>query len=95
MLAERLATATLKGVDATVEFVELRDVATDIMNNMLTGFASPRLEKVIETLGGEVLDVERVAAPVAVAPPPAPPEQPRVYDESNTDIPAFLRKRNR
>jgi cell division protein FtsZ len=28
-------------------------------------------------------------------PPPAPPEQPRVYDESNTDIPAFLRKRNR
>jgi len=27
--------------------------------------------------------------------PPAPPEQPRVYDESNTDIPAFLRKRNR
>ena len=49
LLAERLATATLKGVDAEVEFVELRDVATDVMNNMLTGFASPRLQKVIET----------------------------------------------
>ena len=50
MLAERLATATQKGVDATVEFVDLRDVASDVMNNMLTGFASPRLEKVIETV---------------------------------------------
>ena len=50
LLAERLATATQKGVDAQVEFVELRDVATDIMNNMLTGFASPKLEKVIETV---------------------------------------------
>ena len=51
LLAERLATATQRGVDdATVEFVELRDVASDIMNNMLTGFASPKLEKVIETV---------------------------------------------
>ena len=50
LLAERLATATGNRVEATVEFVELRDVATDIMNNMLTGFASPKLEKVIETV---------------------------------------------
>ena len=50
LLAERLATATQRGVDAQVEFVELRDVASDIMNNMLTGFASPKLEKVIETV---------------------------------------------
>ena len=51
LLAERLATATQRGVDdATVEFVELRDVASDTMNNMLTGFASPKLEKVIETV---------------------------------------------
>jgi FMN reductase len=50
LLAERLATATGNRVEARVEFVELRDVATDIMNNMLTGFASPKLEKVIETV---------------------------------------------
>jgi FMN reductase len=50
LLAERLATATQKGVEAQVEFVDLRDVASDIMNTMLTGFASPRLEKVIETV---------------------------------------------
>ena len=50
LLAERLATATQRGVDAQLEFVELRDVASDIMNNMLTGFASPKLEKVIETV---------------------------------------------
>ena len=50
LLAERLAAATQKGVESTVEFVELRDVASDIMNNMLTGFASPKLEKVIETV---------------------------------------------
>lgn len=52
LLAERLATATQGRVEATVEFVELREVATDIMNNMLTGFASPKLEKVIETVTG-------------------------------------------
>ena len=52
LLAERLATATQKNVDSTVEFVDLRDVATDVMNNMITGFASPRLEKVIETVTG-------------------------------------------
>jgi FMN reductase len=50
LLADRLAAATQTGVDAQVEFVELREVATDIMNNMLTGFASPKLEKVIETV---------------------------------------------
>ena len=50
LLAERLATATQRGVDSTVEFIDLRDVASDVMNNMLTGFASPKLEKVIETV---------------------------------------------
>jgi len=50
LLAERLATATQRGVESEVHFVELRDVASDIMNNMLTGFASPKLEKVIETV---------------------------------------------
>ena len=50
LLAERLATATQRGVESTVEFIDLRDVASDVMNNMLTGFASPTLEKVIETV---------------------------------------------
>ena len=50
LLAERLATATQRGVESEVHFVELRDVASDIMNNMLTGFASPKLERVIETV---------------------------------------------
>ena len=55
LLAERLATATRdrlqgEGVYATLEFVELRDIAQDVTNNLLTGFASPRLEKVIETV---------------------------------------------
>jgi cell division protein FtsZ len=31
--------------------------------------------------------------PATPPPPPTQPEQPRVYDESNTDIPAFLRRR--
>lgn len=50
LLAERLATATQKGVEAQVEFVDLREVASDIMNTMLTGFASPKLEKVLQTV---------------------------------------------
>lgn len=55
LLAERLAAATVKrlaadGIDARVEFVELRDTAQDVTNNLLTGFASPKLEAVIETV---------------------------------------------
>ena len=57
MLADRLADATVarlseQGVEVEVTTVELRDVATDIMNNMLTGFASPRLEAVIDAVTG-------------------------------------------
>ena len=50
LLADRLAAATQKNVESRVEVIELRDVATDVMNNMITGFASPKLEKVIETV---------------------------------------------
>ena len=50
LLADRLAAATQKHVESRVEVIELRDVATDVMNNMVTGFASPKLEKVIETV---------------------------------------------
>ncbi len=57
MLADRLADATVArlqehGVEVEVTTVELRDVATDIMNNMLTGFASPKLEAVIDAVTG-------------------------------------------
>ena len=57
LLAERLATATAKrlqadGIEAQIEFVELRDSAQDVVNNLLTGFASPKLEKVLETVTG-------------------------------------------
>ncbi len=57
MLGDRLAEATVsrleeQGVEVQVTTVELRDVAQDIMNNMLTGFASPRLEAVIEAVTG-------------------------------------------
>jgi FMN reductase len=57
MLADKLSDATVaklaeQGIDTTVETFELRDVATDIMNHMLTGFPSPKLEAVIEAVTG-------------------------------------------
>jgi FMN reductase len=53
MLADRLADATVRelrgrGIQAAVDTIELRDHARDVTNNMLTGFPSPTLEKVIE-----------------------------------------------
>jgi FMN reductase len=55
MLAERLATSTARqleseGLEATIEFVELRDTAQDVTNNLLTGFANPKLQSVIDTV---------------------------------------------
>ncbi|MBG6239808.1 FMN reductase [Mycetocola sp. CAN_C7] len=57
MLADRLADATVarlreQGAEVEVTTVELRDVASDIMNNMLTGFASPKLEAIIDAVTG-------------------------------------------
>jgi FMN reductase len=57
MLADKLAVATVdrlreQGVDTEVQAFDLRDVAQDIMNNMLTGFPSPKLEAVIEAVSG-------------------------------------------
>ncbi|MCU1523112.1 MAG: NADPH-dependent reductase [Microbacteriaceae bacterium] len=53
LLADRLAQATVDrladdGIETTVETVDLRDLAHDVTNNLLTGFASPRLEAIIE-----------------------------------------------
>jgi FMN reductase len=55
LLADRLTKATVEelngqGVETAVEVCELRDVAHDITNNMLTGFPSPKLEAVIESV---------------------------------------------
>lgn len=57
MLADHLAAATSsrlreQGFEVEVTTVELRDVASDIMNNMLTGFPSPKLEAVIDAVTG-------------------------------------------
>lgn len=55
MLADRMAEETVAslaklGVDATVSTFELRDTATDVTNNILTGFPSPRLEEVVDAV---------------------------------------------
>ena len=53
LLADRLVDATTRrlvdlGIDATVDIVELRDVAQDVTNNLVTGFPSAKLEAAIE-----------------------------------------------
>ena len=55
MLADRLAAVTLaqlaeRGIEASVDTIELRDLAHDITNNLLTGFAPAELESAINTV---------------------------------------------
>ncbi|MFS0714403.1 FMN reductase [Microbacterium sp. 2P01SA-2] len=55
MLADRLATATIaelaaSDISATADVIELRDLAHDITNNLLTGFAPPALESAINSV---------------------------------------------
>ena len=50
-IGERVATELASaGVQADVINVELREYAHDIVNNMLTGFAPPQLQKVIDAV---------------------------------------------
>lgn len=56
MLADRLAAATVKrleadGIAVEVDTIELRDHAHDITNNVLAGFPSPALAEVVEKVG--------------------------------------------
>jgi FMN reductase len=53
LLADRLSAATVAALHepATVATVELREVAHDITNALLTGFAAPALQKIIDDLG--------------------------------------------
>jgi FMN reductase len=55
LLADRLSQAVVRrladeGVETTVDVVELRDIAQDVTNNLVTGFANPKLEAVIEKI---------------------------------------------
>jgi FMN reductase len=55
MLGDRLAHAVLaelreRGIDATSDVFELRDYAHDLTDNLLTGFAPPALEQMINTV---------------------------------------------
>lgn len=55
MLAGRLAAETAealreRGIDVKIDVIELRDLAHDITDNLLTGFAPPALETAINTV---------------------------------------------
>ncbi len=50
LLADRLAAAVGSQTDVAVEVVELRDLAGDIANNFVTGFAAPRLAEALDTV---------------------------------------------
>ena len=54
LLADRLTEAVVRAVGEEVEVtvVELRDVAQDVTNNLLTGFPSPKLETAIQAVTG-------------------------------------------
>jgi FMN reductase len=55
LLADRLTEAavrSLEGVEVEVTVVELRDVAQDVTNNLLTGFPSPKLDAAIQAVTG-------------------------------------------
>ncbi|MBB4685868.1 CE1759 family FMN reductase [Amycolatopsis jiangsuensis] len=53
LLADRLTEATraaLASDEVTAEVIELRDIAVDITNGMITGVQSPRLREVLDTV---------------------------------------------
>ena len=57
LLADRLTAATVdalreRGVDATVEVVELREHARDLADNLVTGFANTSLREALDTVTG-------------------------------------------
>ncbi|WP_037910530.1 FMN reductase [Actinacidiphila yeochonensis] len=50
LLADRLAAATGRHADVDVQVVELRELATDIAQNMVTGFPAPRLRAAVDAV---------------------------------------------
>ncbi|HET7397712.1 MAG TPA: FMN reductase [Intrasporangium sp.] len=69
LLADRLTEATVRGLgaqrDAVVDVVEVRDIAHDLTNNVLTGFASPALQERIDAI--TAADALIVSTPVYAA----------------------------
>jgi FMN reductase len=66
LLADRLADATVRalgaGQEPVVEVIDVRDIAHDLTNNVLTGFASPALQERLDTIAGA--DAVIVATPI-------------------------------
>ena len=71
LLADRLAEATMRGfgeaggpsgAGAKVAVIEVRDIAHDLTNNVLTGFASPALQDRLDAITGA--DAVIVATPI-------------------------------
>jgi FMN reductase len=57
MLADRITEATVRrlheqGFETDVTVIELRDLAHDITNNLLTGFAAPALQTALDAVAG-------------------------------------------
>lgn len=50
LLADRLTAAVGERVEVGTTVIELRDLAHDITNNLLTGFAAPKLQDAIDAL---------------------------------------------
>ncbi|MFE2550240.1 CE1759 family FMN reductase [Streptomyces sp. NPDC059355] len=50
LLADRLAAATLRHVDAETEVIELRDLATEIAQHFVTGFPPARLAAALDAV---------------------------------------------
>ncbi|MEV0991713.1 CE1759 family FMN reductase [Streptomyces sp. NPDC049949] len=50
LLADRLAAATLRHVDAETEVIELRDLATEIAQHFVTGFPPARLAGALDAV---------------------------------------------
>lgn len=55
LLADRISVAVERhlrdgGIESNVEVIELREHAQDLTNNLLTGFASPRLQAAIDAM---------------------------------------------
>lgn len=68
LLADRLTEATVRALsprETVVEVVEVRDVAHDLTNNVLTGFASPDLQVRLDAIAEA--DAVIVATPVYAA----------------------------
>ena len=68
LLADRLTAAVQARAEGEteVQVIELRDLAHDITNNLLTGFAAPKLQAAIDALTGADRALTDIGAAIAV-----------------------------